>query len=118
MAQHYGIAPCSLTYSQALQSVDALAGAYRGEGLRQGQRVGLLLENRPAFFLNWLALNALGVSVVPISAELRAAELEYLVGHSEIAMAVVQRRRVCKLSKRQATPCGSSAGPWSTVKTM
>ena len=123
VAQHYGIAPCSLTYSQALQSVDALAGAYRGEGLRQGQRVGLLLENRPAFFLNWLALNALGVSVVPISAELRAAELEYLVGHSEIVMAVVLPARVnALLAAAQAAgralrvlPCTGEVPEWERV---
>ncbi len=44
-----------------------------------GQRVGLLLENRPAFFEHWFALNALGVSVVPINPDLRAGELEYLI---------------------------------------
>ena len=57
-------------------------------GYGHGHRAGLLLENRPAFFLHWFALNALGVSVVPINPDLRAAELEYLAGHSEIALAV------------------------------
>ena len=38
-------------------------------GYGHGHRVGLLLENRPAFFLHWFALNALGVSLVPINAE-------------------------------------------------
>ena len=44
-------------------------------GYGHGHRVGLLLENRPAFFTHWLALNALGASVVPINAELQSAEL-------------------------------------------
>ena len=68
--------------------MERLAGAYREAGYGHGHRVGLLLENRPAFFLHWLALNALGAGVVPINAELRAAELEYLIGHSELCAAV------------------------------
>jgi acyl-CoA synthetase (AMP-forming)/AMP-acid ligase II len=53
----------------------------------------LLLENRPAFFLHWLALNSLGISTVPINADMRSVELEYLVGHSEICVAVTLPNR-------------------------
>ncbi len=120
VAQHYGIAPCTLTYAQAMAVIDRLAAAYRDQGLAHGQRVGLLLENRPAFFLNWLALNGLGVSVVPISAELRAAELEYLVGHSEISMAVVLPARVdallaaARAARRvlRVVPCADEEPDW------
>ncbi len=87
-AGRYGIEPGELTYRQALERVLALRERYRAAGCGSGQRVGLLLENRPAFFLHWLALNGLGVSVVPINADLRSAELEYLVAHSEICLAV------------------------------
>jgi len=59
---------------------------------------GLLLENRPAYFLHWLALNSLGVSVVPISADLRSAELDYLTGHSEICLAVTLASRARDLA--------------------
>ena len=41
---------------------------------------GCCWRTGPTFFLHWFALNALGVSVVPINADLRAAELRYLVG--------------------------------------
>ena len=66
---------------------------YAQAGYGAGHRVGILLENRPAFFTHWLALNALGVSIVPIHSDLRAAELTYLVGHSEMALAVVLPNR-------------------------
>jgi len=65
-----------------------LTVAYAAAGYAHGHRVGLLLENRPAFLLHWFALNALGVSVVPIHADLRAAELRYLIEHSEVVLAV------------------------------
>jgi acyl-CoA synthetase (AMP-forming)/AMP-acid ligase II len=78
--------------------VVAQRAAYARAGYGAGHRVGLLLDTRPAFFLHWFALNGLGVSVVPINADLRAAELEYLVGHSEIALAVALTHRHVDLS--------------------
>lgn len=87
-ADAYGIDPGELSYTQAQVQIEALKNAYQAAGYGHGHRIGLLLENRPAFLLHWFALNALGVSVVPINAELRAAELAYLIGHSEMCLAV------------------------------
>ncbi|MEO8653486.1 MAG: AMP-binding protein, partial [Ramlibacter sp.] len=87
-AEIYGVAAGETRYAQAQERIDDLRAAYRAAGYGHGHRVGLLLENRPDFFWHWFALNGLGVSVVPINADLRAAELEYLIGHSEIALAV------------------------------
>lgn len=89
----YGLQPGEWTYGEAQPRIAALRAAYAAAGYGHGHRVGLLLENRPAFFWHWFALNGLGVSVVPIHAELRSAELEYLVGHSEIALVVALPQR-------------------------
>jgi acyl-CoA synthetase (AMP-forming)/AMP-acid ligase II len=87
-AAHYGIVGGSISYGEAAGRVAALSRRYAAAGYGIGHRIGLMLENRPDFFFHWLALNALGVSVVPLNAELRPAELEYLVGHSELCLAV------------------------------
>ncbi len=92
-AAAYGIEAAEITYAQAQQRIAGLRQAYANAGYGLGHRVGLLLDNRPAFFLHWFALNGLGVSVVPINSELRSAELEYLVGHSELALAVALPQR-------------------------
>lgn len=89
----YGIAAGEISYGDAKARVDELVEAYRGAGYGHGHRVGILLENRPAFFMHWYALNALGVSVVPINPDLRSAELEYLIAHSEMVAAVAVGRR-------------------------
>jgi len=89
----YKIASGELSYRAAQAQIEQLVTQYRQAGYGHGHRVGLLLENRPAFFLHWFALNALGVSVVPINADLRTAELEYLIGHSEIILAVALPER-------------------------
>lgn len=47
-----------------------------------------LLANRAEFFLNWLALNALGVSIVPLNHEGTAEDLAYIVGNSGLLMIV------------------------------
>jgi acyl-CoA synthetase (AMP-forming)/AMP-acid ligase II len=72
-----------LTYTQALERISAVAARYRARGYAPGHRVALLLETRPEFLLHFLALNSLGVSVVPLNPDYRPAELEYLLGHSE-----------------------------------
>src|SRR5579862_8788655 len=68
-AAAYGIESDSWTYERAAREVEVLRRTYREAGYGQGHRVALVLANRPAFFLHWLALNALGVSVVPINSE-------------------------------------------------
>ena len=83
-AAAYGIEAGEITYAEAGAHVTALAAGYAGiEG-----RVGLMLDNRPAFFLHWLALNACGLSVVPLNPDLRPAELDYLIAHSGLTHAV------------------------------
>src|SRR5438067_6612393 len=104
-AEAYGIPAVSVTWGAAADEVERLRAAYAAAGYGHGHRVGLLLENRPAFILHWLALNALGVSVVPINAEMRKAELVYLIGHSEIAMAVTLPERAADL-RAAATEAG------------
>ncbi|MDQ2147882.1 AMP-binding protein [Alcaligenaceae bacterium C4P045] len=97
-AATYGIDPGEITYGTAASDVERLKAAYAAAGYGHGHRAGLLLENRPAFLLHWYALNALGVSVVPIGPDLRAAELEYLIAHSEIALAIAIPSRHAALS--------------------
>jgi acyl-CoA synthetase (AMP-forming)/AMP-acid ligase II len=97
VAARYRIEPVTLAYGPALQAVQAIADRLRAAGYGHGHRAGLLLENRPSFFLDWLALNALGVSVVPINGELRGAELEYLIAHSGLCVAIALPSRVADL---------------------
>src|SRR5262249_20983879 len=73
--------------------------AYQAAGYGRGQRIGLMLENRPTFLLHWLALNGLGTGVVPLNPELRPAELDYLVHHSEIVLGVAAAPHLAALRR-------------------
>ncbi len=92
-AHAYGIDPGPRSWREVAGEVERLRAAYAQAGYGHGHRVGLLLENRPAFFTHWLALNALGISIVPIHADLRSGELTHLIGHSEIGLAVTLPHR-------------------------
>jgi acyl-CoA synthetase (AMP-forming)/AMP-acid ligase II len=96
-ARAYGIDPGTLSYAEAATAIARLRTAYADAGYGPGHRVGLMLENRPAFFLHWLALNGLGAAVVPLNPDLRPAELGYLVRHSEIVLGVAAPVHVDKL---------------------
>ncbi len=87
-AAAYGIEAGEITYGEASGRVTELAQTYRNAGYGEGMRIGLLMENRPEFFLHFLAINSLGASALPINPDLRAAELEYLIGHAEPALIV------------------------------
>src|SRR5688572_4522447 len=78
----------SLTYAATLDRVSQIADRYAARGYRPGHRVALHLETRPEFLLHFLALNSLGISVLPLNPDYRAAELEYVLAHSE-ASAVI-----------------------------
>ena len=80
-----------LTYAQASERIAQIAARYRSRGYGRGHRVALQLENRPEFPLHFLALNSLGASVVPLNPDYRAAELEYVLAHSEASAHITAR---------------------------
>ena len=86
-----------LTYAQTRDAVLTLRDRYAGAGYGHGHRVALLLENRPEFFFHYLALNALGCSIVPINPDYRHDEMLYQMEHSEADLAVVVAARVAAL---------------------
>lgn len=129
-ATAYGMSPCVISYREAQRQIAQLRQAYAGAGFGNGHRVGLMLDNRPAFLIHWLALNGLGTAVVPISGELRSAELEYLIEHSgiELAVATPERHPLLQSAARAAgcrlavippeglPPAAASAAPFGSAR--
>ena len=72
---------CPTAKSAGKSAPCAIDIVHRDSG--HGHRACLLLENRPDFIVHWLALNSIGVSIVPINPAYRAAEIEYLIAHAE-----------------------------------
>ena len=84
----YQQGPVDLTYNETLDQVSVYSARYAGAGYGLGQRVALVLENRAAFFLHFLALNRLGVSIVPINAEHPHESIAHIISHSDSCLIV------------------------------
>jgi len=97
-ARIYGVAARVISYGEMLGNVVRRQAEFRSRGYGLGHRVGLLLQNRPEFLEIWFALNGLGVSVVPINPDLRSSELEYVVAHSDMDLAIVLEDRVAEMA--------------------
>jgi len=76
------------TYSEVMAATLELAERFATAGYGAGQRVALLLQNRPEFFSHWLALNSLAVSIVPLNPDLRPEELQYQLNVADVDLIV------------------------------
>ena len=88
-----------LSYAHVGSALAGLRERYAGAGYRHGHRVALLVEQRPEFFFHYLALNALGCSIVPVNPDYRHDELRYLLSHSEADLAVVLSSRMKEVER-------------------
>jgi len=93
-AKSYSDQEITLSYSAMDAQIKPWREAYAEAGYGVGHRVALLLENRPDFFVHWFALNALGVSVVPINGDMQDEEIAYLLENSESCLAVAVPERI------------------------
>ena len=62
-------------YARANRMVNRIAHAYRARGLRKGDVVALLMENRPEFVWHFLAAGKLGVAVALVNTQARGDAL-------------------------------------------
>jgi acyl-CoA synthetase (AMP-forming)/AMP-acid ligase II len=91
-----------ISYADAGRRVAELSGAYADAGYGLGHRVATLLENRPDYVLHKLALNAIGVCVVPINPDYRAGETAYLIAHSKPELVLVRAGREAQVREALA----------------
>lgn len=89
----------SLGYGEVGTQVELARADYERAGYGRGARVALLLDNRPEFFVHWLALNALGVSIVPINPDLRPEELAFQLALADVDLAVGVGERIAPLKQ-------------------
>jgi crotonobetaine/carnitine-CoA ligase len=69
----------SWTRQQGLEVMYQSANVLRSNGVRQGDRVAVLLGNGPDFFRAWWGISALGAAMVPINTAYRGTLLAHLL---------------------------------------
>jgi len=71
-----------VSYGDLWLAARRYAAALRDLGIGPGDRVALLLPNTPAFPAAYFGVLALGATVVPVNALLKAEEIVYILRHS------------------------------------
>lgn len=84
----------SLTYRELDDRVESLARGLVELGLGAGDRIALLLGNRPEFLLALLAAARLGAIVVPLNVRQRRREILFMLSQCEAA-AIVYEAELC-----------------------
>src|SRR5258708_1368294 len=81
----------NLTYRELDALVNAFANALLDLGIRKGERVCLLMTNRPEFLVSWFALARIGAIISPMNPSYKEREVAYQLNDSEAVAIGVQR---------------------------
>ncbi len=79
-----------LTWGEYADRVARIAGGLRELGVQPGDRVAIHSENRPEWVLGDLAIQGIGAVSVGVYPTSPAAEVEYLLGHSESVVLIAE----------------------------
>jgi long-chain acyl-CoA synthetase len=87
--KEYGIWQTT-TWSQLVQRVRALAAGLSAAGLKRGQHIVVIGENRPRLSASMLAAQVLGAIPVPLYQDAAGAEFVFPINNAEVVFAIVE----------------------------
>lgn len=125
---HCAGGPVDLTYAQAGARIQRIITGYQRAGYGKGHHVALLLGSRADFYLHWLALNAIGATVVPLGTDLAVEEATYVLQQADVGLIVhlPERQAAAEQAARpiHGLPCTTptaiearEAPPATTIRT-
>ena len=80
------------TYCQLRDEVRRVARGLHALGVRRGDKVAILMGNRPEWVIADFAITLLGGVMVGVNTWAIARELEYILGHSDSRFLITVRR--------------------------
>jgi fatty-acyl-CoA synthase len=103
----------SVTWAQIHERIGGLAAALRERGVRAGDRVAIMMTNRPEFLETMFAANAIGAIVVPVNFRLAPDEIAYILTDSGASLLVVEEATAAAAASARAA-CAHENGFVST----
>ena len=85
------------TYRQLLRQIASVAQLLSHRGIKKGDCVALLSENRPEWMFVYLATVSLGAVIVPLDAQLTEKEVAILLASSEAKAVFVSSATIQKI---------------------
>lgn len=80
----------TLTWSDVERQVRALANGLAALGVRPGEHVAIVGENRPRLYLSMMAAQAIGAIPVPLYQDAVAQEMLYVLQDAQVRVAIVE----------------------------
>ena len=102
-----------ITWAQIHERVGGLAAALRERGVRAGDRVAIMMTNRPEFLETMFAASAIGAIVVPVNFRLAPDEIAYILTDSGASLLVVEEATAAAAASARAA-CAHEIGFSST----
>ncbi|NBK20803.1 MAG: long-chain fatty acid--CoA ligase [Spirochaetia bacterium] len=94
----------SVSYSQLYGDINALSASLSHRGMKRGDNVGLISDNRSEWLLSDLAILTLGASDVPRGRDAMPYEISFILGITEASFCfvenAVQLRKVLNLKEK------------------
>ena len=103
----------TITWAQIHERVSAVAAALRERGVRAGDRVAIMMTNRPEFLETMFAASAIGAIVVPVNFRLAPDEIAYILTDSGASLLVVEEATAAAAASARAA-CAHEIGFVST----
>jgi long-chain acyl-CoA synthetase len=85
---------CTLSWSELDTRVDQVAAALMAAGIAAGDRVAILMGNRPEYFELYFGCARLGAIAVPLNYRLTPGEAAQILGHAEPAVLVCDTKHL------------------------
>jgi len=79
----------SLTFAQLREQCGRAAGLLQSWGVGHGDRVALMSYNTPSFVIAYYGILMAGGVVVPVNHKLQAPEVDYILGHSQAKLLLI-----------------------------
>jgi len=80
----------SWSWAEALAQVRAIACGLAAAGLKRGDKLAVVGDNRPHLYWSMVAAQALGAVPVPIYQDANAGEMQFVLEHAEVRFAVAE----------------------------
>ncbi len=80
----------TLTWADARREIHELACGFAAAGVRRGERVAVIGDNRPELYLSLCAAQCLGAVPVPLYQDAVAAETQFVLDHSGARLVVAE----------------------------
>lgn len=99
----------SVNYSEVLGQSARVAAVLSQQGVKAGDRVGVMSANHPASVFTLIALAALGATMVPVNPEFGVDEAAYVLRHAEVCGVVCAPEALATV---EAACASMAVKPW------